>query len=68
MKQADLDPSFHCGDSTYGGISDLYFFNQVQLVFPSLSAQIQKSCYKMIPLILLRFYLLIRIGGNFSLC
>lgn len=32
-----------------------------RLVFPSLSAQIQKSCYKMIPLIRYHFYVLIRI-------
>lgn len=44
MKQPDFDRSFHCGESTYGDISDLHHFNQVQLVFPSLSAEIQKSC------------------------
>lgn len=59
MKWSDLDLSFHCGDCGDIWLAPL---QSVQLIFPSLSAQIQRSCYKIIPLIPHHFYLLIRIG------
>ena len=43
MKWSDFNPSFHCGGSIYGDISDLHNFNQVQKLIFSFSVSTDRG-------------------------